>query len=612
MIDQEIGKVGVIPIDGDRWRFSVWAPKVENIALKLVKPVDKVVPLSCTQTGHWEATVAGISDETRYYYEIDNTSHPDPASRYQPDGVHGPSAVVDHRQYDWQDSDWRNPALADYVIYELHVGTFTKAGTFDAAIEQLSALKELGITAVEIMPIAQFPGERNWGYDGVYPYAVQNSYGGPDGLKRLVEACHAQGMAVILDVVYNHFGPEGNYTGNFAPFVTPKYKTPWGGAINFDDTWSDGVRHYFVQNALAWLEDYHIDALRLDAIHAIYDFGARHFLAELSEKVDELSARLDKSLYLIAESDLNDTRIIRDRDQGGFGLHAQWSDDFHHALHTLLTAENKGYYEDFGTCEALAIALRERFVYSWKYSKFRKRFHGSVATDYPSSQFVICAQNHDQIGNRMMGDRLTHLVSFEGLKLSAGLLLTAPYVPMLFMGEEYGEDAPFLYFIDHSDPDLLEAVRCGRAEEFKDFQGEEEPPDASDPQTYEKSKLNWSARYEGKQQQLWHFYQRLIQLRKQLQLGKDSVSDDLSVFSEEQCKVVYYQRELSEGYLLCLMNFSQHPSTVKLPTLQGPWQKQISSADAQWGGPGDALPNTLEAEKLTLPPQSFALYQTVH
>ncbi|MEL6232376.1 MAG: malto-oligosyltrehalose trehalohydrolase [Cyanobacteria bacterium J06627_3] len=599
--------VGVTPLESGGYRFTLWLPVSESVALKLVAPRQEIIPMQPAELGYWNTVVSGLQSDARYCYLIDGTPYPDPASRYQPEGVHGPSAIVNHQQYVWHDAGWKNIEIADYIIYELHIGTFTQEGTFAAAARRLTDLKTLGVTAIEIMPVAQFPGERNWGYDGVYPYAVQNSYGGPEGLKQFVDACHQEGLAVIMDVVYNHFGPEGNYTGSIGPYTTPKYTTPWGSAINFDDAWSEGVRQYFLQNALSWLRDYHIDALRLDAVHAIYDFGAKHFLADLTERVEILSQNCNKPHYLIAESDLNDSRLIRDRNSGGYGLDAQWSDDFHHALHTLLTGERNGYYNDFGSCEALAIALRERFVYSWKYSKFRQRFHGNSARDLPTSKFVICAQNHDQVGNRMLGERLTQLIPFEGLKLSAGILLTAPYVPMLFMGEEYGEDAPFLYFVDHGDPDLIEAVRKGRANEFKDFQSDKGPPDAASPETYQRSTLNWSAWQQGKQQQLRQYYQRLIQLRKQLDMA--TCPGDIDISSQEEPKVLYYQRSTNSGRLLCLMNFERHTAKLDLPEFYGSWQKEIDSTEPDWGGAGTALPSSINGpEFLTLPPLSFALY----
>jgi maltooligosyltrehalose trehalohydrolase len=489
-------ETGAVLFENQQCQFTLWGPELEAVEVQLLAPRQASYSLQRSPLGYWSATVDDIPEGTQYVYRVNySEERPDPASRYQPEGVHGPSTVVNPRRFQWQDASWKNLPLQDYVIYELHVGTFTPAGTFEAIIPHLRDLQALGITAIELMPVAQFPGSRNWGYDGVYPYAVQNSYGGPDGLKALVDTCHQLGLAVILDVVYNHFGPEGNYTEVFAPFTTLRYKTPWGGAINFDEAWCDGVRRFYIDNALYWLRDYHFDALRLDAIHAIFDFGAKHFLAELAEATRGLETWLDKPLYLIAESDLNDSRIIRSPQVGGYGIDAQWSDDFHHALHTLLTGEDLGYYQDFGTCEALAIALRDRFVYSGNFSAFRCRRHGNQASDLPSTQFVVCAQNHDQVGNRMLGERLTQLVSYEALKLAAGVLLTSPYIPLLFMGEEYGEEAPFLYFIDHGDPALVDAVRAGRKAEFREFHAQGEPLPAHELATFKRSTLNWDLRH---------------------------------------------------------------------------------------------------------------------
>lgn len=610
-------EMGAVLLENQQCQFTLWGPELTSAELQLMAPQRITYPLEKLESGYWSATVDAIAQGTRYKYRINQSEErPDPASRYQPEGVHGPSEVVDHHRFPWSDRSWRNLPLQDYVIYELHVGTFTPEGTFDAIIPRLEELRRLGITALEIMPVAQFPGDRNWGYDGVYPYAVQQSYGGPEGLKRLVDACHRQGLAVIMDVVYNHFGPEGNYSSEFAPFTTPRYRTPWGSAINFDDAWCDGIRQFFINNALSWLRDYHCDALRLDAIHAIFDFGAKHFLLELSEAKTALSQAVGRPFYLIAESDLNDSRVIRPSADGGHGIDAQWSDDFHHALHALLTGESAGYYQDFDSCKALAIAIRDRFVYSGNYSAFRHRRHGNRADDLPSSQFVVCAQNHDQVGNRMLGERLSQLVSFDALKLAAGVLLTSPYIPLLFMGEEYGEEAPFLYFVDHNDPDLVTAVREGRKAEFRDFHAIGEPPAADDPVTFECSVLNWNLRHQGHHKTLWHYYQHLLQLRQRLGLGHPSLATDLRVASDEAHGLVYYQRQLSQGHLLCLMNFSQRSQSVEIdpahqlwPTEQT-WQLLLDSADATWDGPGSSLPEHLaKSQVLELPPQSFSLYK---
>ena len=430
------------------------------------------------EDGYWRASVEDLSPESLYMYRLEQErNHPDPASYYQPKGVHNPSQVIDHDSIHWEDNDWRGIHLSQMIIYELHTGTFTSEGTFDAIIPRIDDLIHLGVNAIELMPVAQFPGERNWGYDGVYTFAVQNSYGGPKGLKGLVNECHKRGIAIILDVVYNHLGPEGNYLWDFGPYFTDKYKTPWGSAINMDDAYSNGVRNFFIENALYWFNNYHIDALRLDAIHGIVDTSAKPFLYELGERVADFSDNMSRRFFLIAESNLNDPKVIMPRDLGGYGIDAQWCDDFHHSLHTLITGEASGYYIDFGRLEHLTKSFQEGFVYSGQYSHYRKRNHGNSSRERPANQFVVFSQNHDQIGNRMLGQRMSLLTSLEGLKLAAGITLLSPFIPLLFMGEEYGEEIPFLYFISHSDSDLIKAVREGRREEFKDFRWEGEPPD---------------------------------------------------------------------------------------------------------------------------------------
>jgi maltooligosyltrehalose trehalohydrolase len=599
-------KVGAHLLEGSEkgCAFTVWAPLLDKVAVHLVKTPAVKTPLktplktprteatntsahqlfemSRDERGYWRVSVPGVSAGTRYLYQLEGgqlegeQSWPDPASSFQPEGVHGPSEVIDHSEFAWQDAHWQGVELAEYIIYELHIGTFTPEGTFAAAIARLSDLVELGITAIEIMPVAQFPGDHNWGYDGVFPFAVQNSYGGPTGFKQLIDACHQQGLAVILDVVYNHFGPEGNYTGKYGPYTTEHYRTPWGNAINFDDAYSDGVRHYFIQNALSWLRDYHIDALRLDAVHAIYDFGAKHFLQALAEAVAELAKERSYSAYLIAESDLNDPRLIRSVEKGGYQLDAQWSDDFHHALHCQLTGDDMGYYSDFTELEALASAIQNRFVYAGQYSFFRHRKHGSPALDLSSEKFVICNQNHDQIGNRMMGDRLASLISFEGQKLAAGATLLLPYLPLLFMGEEYGEKAPFLYFIDHGDKDLIEAVRAGRKEEFSHFHTDQTPPDPASLDTFKQCILRWPSAPNV----LNKFYKRLIELRKACQIMTPAQSSEIS--AQPIGDVLYYRRTLQKGDLLCVMNFGEHTQQVELPLGNQTWHQHIYSADAQW------------------------------
>ncbi|HEX6060006.1 MAG TPA: malto-oligosyltrehalose trehalohydrolase [Gemmatimonadaceae bacterium] len=496
-------------------RFTVWAPAARSVAVRLeTVSGEREHALERDEQGVWSGLVREARAGTDYRYMLDGEKAlPDPVSRHQPEGVHGPSRVVDPFAFEWTDDGWGGLALSEYAIYELHVGTFSEEGTFDGAIRHLPELVDLGITAIEVMPIAQFPGTRNWGYDGVALYAVQDSYGGPDGFRRLVDAAHAHGLAVVLDVVYNHVGPEGNYLGAYAPYFTDRYRTPWGEAVNYDGADSDEVRRFVVDNALHWITEYHVDALRLDAIHGIYDFGATHVLRELAESVRAEGRRLGREVRVIGESDLNDPRVIRSG-AGGWALDAQWSDDFHHAAHALLTGERSGYYEDFGSIADLEKALRDRFVYDGRRSAHRRRRHGAPARDIPAERFVVCIQNHDQVGNRAKGERLASLVSFEQRKLGAALLLLAPYVPMLFMGEEWGETNPFLYFADHGDESLVEAVRAGRREEFKAFGWGDDVPDPFAVETFERSKLDRSKLERPEHAAIRALYRELLQLRR--------------------------------------------------------------------------------------------------
>jgi maltooligosyltrehalose trehalohydrolase len=596
--------------DKQQCQFTVWAPLSRSVALKIVSPKPKLLQMEQVLLGYWQVTTDARPGD-RYVYQLDGCmERPDPASQYQPDGVHAPSEIVDHSKFVWTDGGWTGIAISDFIIYEVHVGAFTQAGTFEAILPRLARLKELGITALEIMPVAQFPGDRNWGYDGVYPYAVQNSYGGPAGLKQLVNACHEVGISVVLDVVYNHLGPEGNYLTDFAPYLTQKFNCLWGEALNFDDAYSDGVRNYFIQNALYWLETFHIDALRLDAIQGIYDLGARHFLEELVDRVEMLSQQLGRKLYVTAESDLNDVRVIRPKDVGGFGIDAQWCDDFHHALHTLLTGESQDYYQDFGRCQDLEKSYREGFVYSGQYAPARKRSHGNSSVAEPAHQFIVCAQNHDQVGNRLFGDRLTQLVSFEALKLAAGSVLLSPYLPLLFMGEEYGEDSPFFYFISHSDSALIKAVKTSKEEEFKaaGFAG-----DAYDPDeiiTFSRSKVNWEQQHQGKHAILWQFYQRLIHLRRTHAALKILDKNCLYVSSQESEKLIFVHRKGQDKQAFYVLNFNIQPVTFKLEPPSGSWQKILDSADLCWNGPGVILPQTVSlTSSVTIAPSSFALYE---
>jgi maltooligosyltrehalose trehalohydrolase len=603
--------LGATMLADGRCRFVVWAPLATTVEARLLTPTERCLPLTRGPRGYFSAVVDGVPPGARYRYRLDGArERPDPASRWQPEGVHGPSAVVDPAAFTWHDQDWPGRPLAEYIFYELHVGTFTPEGTFDAVIPRLEALADLGITAVELMPVAQFPGERNWGYDGVQPFAVQDSYGGPEGLRRLVDACHTRGLAVVLDVVYNHLGPEGNYLGDYGPYFTDAYRTPWGDAVNVDGPDSDEVRRYFIENALAWLTDYHVDALRLDAVHAIKDFSARPFLAELATIVQDRAARLGRRCHLIAESDLNDARLIRPPARGGFGLDAQWSDDFHHALHVTLTGERDGYYEDFRGLADLATAFRRGYVYTGQHSAFRRRSHGGPPTGVAAEQLVVSGQNHDQVGNRMLGERLGQLVSFERLKLAAAAVLLSPFLPLLFMGEEYGETAPFQYFTDHGDPDLIEAVRAGRRAEFAAFTWRGEAPDPQAESTFRRSKLDHALRDRRPHRLLWEWHQELIGLRRTLAPFARPRRGATSALADDGAPVLTVRRWSGAEHAVTLFNFGDGPATISVLLPGGPWRTRLDSAAARWAGPGSDLPDALDGHgptALTLPPTTVVV-----
>ncbi len=578
--------------DGET-EFIVWAPLAEGLELMLPS---RVVPMQREQDGYWRAVAGDAPPGTEYLYRINGErERPDPASSFQPQGVHGPSQVLDHSSFRWEDDHWRGISLREMVIYEVHIGTFTPEGTFDAAAARVEELLDLGVNALEIMPVAQFPGERNWGYDGVYPFSVQNSYGGPEGLKRLVNECHRKGVAVVLDVVYNHLGHEGNYLQEYGPYFTDRYLTPWGRAVNFDGAYSDGVRNFFIQNALHWFRNYHIDALRLDAVHAIFDMSARHFLAELSDRVRLFSRREGRPHLLIAESDLNDSRLIRPTNLCGHGIDALWCDDFHHSLHVLLTGEKDGYYVDFGGLDQMVKALREGFVYTGEYSVFRKRRHGNSSKDHPPERFVVFAQNHDQVGNRMLGERLSSLVCFESLKLAAGVVLCSPYVPLLFMGEEYGEEAPFPYFVSHSDQALIEAVRQGRKEEFRSFRWKGEPPDPQSVETFLRAKIHWEKRRTGRHRVLLHLYRALIRLRRDNPVLSVLDRERMELRPFEAEGVIAMRRWRDGSQVLCIFNFSRSDRRLTGVLPAGRWRRVLDSSDVIWGGPGSLLPERVSA-----------------
>jgi maltooligosyltrehalose trehalohydrolase len=557
--------IGATPVAGGV-RFKVWAPSTTSVDVELPDTDPKRIPLQ--RDGEYFQGVLPAEPGDRYWYWLAGTArHPDPASRSQPDGVHGPSQVIDPA-FAWSDSLWRGVALEEFIIYELHVGTFTPNGTFDGVISRLDYLCELGITAVELMPVAQFPGERNWGYDGTYPFAPQNSYGGPDALKRLIDACHSRGLAVVLDVVYNHLGPEGNYLHGFGPYFTDRYRTPWGDAVNFDGPGSDAVRHYFISNALYWITEYHIDALRLDAIHGIYDFSVLHILQELAETVHRQGEALKRRVHVIAESDLNDVRVINPPESGGYGLDAQWNDDFHHALHTLLTGERAGYYADFGQFSDLVKSFSEGFVLSGGYSVYRKRRHGSSSANIPPGQLVAFFQNHDQVGNRMLGERPSEHLSTQQLMLAAATLLLSPYVPLLFMGEEYAESAPFPFFVSHGDTELVESVRRGRLEEFAAFARQGSPPDPQSESTFLSAKVDQEQRHRGDNRAIFDFYRELIRLRKEYAPHSRPSRENMQVVALEGEQVLAVNRSVDNVQILCLFNYSDQTRVIS-PSLVG-------------------------------------------
>jgi maltooligosyltrehalose trehalohydrolase len=575
--------LGANLIESSRCEFRVWAPEIDAIELHIVAPDERRITLTKNARGYHEATIdAGAG--TRYFFVVGGNDRPDPASRLQPDGVHGASEVV-AREFEWHDAGWTGVALEDYVVYELHVGTFTREGTFEAVIEHLDALKDLGITAVELLPVAQFPGNRNWGYDGVYIGATQNSYGGPSGLKRLADACHARGLALVLDVVYNHLGPEGNYLGEYGPYFTDRYKTPWGLALNFDGPHSDDVRWFFIHNALQWVDEFHIDGLRVDAVHAIVDHTAEPFLQDLTTAVRERAEILGRRIYTIAESDLNDPRVITPKDDLGLGFDSQWCDDFHHSLHTLLTGERDGYYSGFGRTSDLARTLTTGYLYTGQHSPYRGRKYGAPPKTRDGKQFVVFAQNHDQVGNRMLGDRLASIGSIAKLRLAAAAVVLSPFIPMLFMGEEYGETAPFQYFTSHGDEALIEAVRKGRAEEFDDFEWKGEPPDPHDEETFHRSKLT-----RAEQSGLRDLYRDLFRLRREIPALRSLDLDAVETHADDERRTLVVQR----GETLLAFNFNDREQSIELPS--GSWTMLLDGA-------------RLAGAVLALPPESFALLQ---
>jgi len=586
----------------------VWAPLADAIELRLSNS-DTKIPLEKKAYGYWETHTDKIKIDDTYFFTVNNIPQlPDPASLVQPDGVHGGSQAIDIKNFEWTDYQWNNIPLEEYIFYEIHTGTFSPQGTFEGIEQRLDHLRELGINAIEIMPIAQFPGSRNWGYDGVYPFAVQNSYGGAKALQQLVNACHKKDVAVVLDVVYNHLGPEGNYLSQFAPYFTDKYKTPWGSAVNFDDAWCDGVRRYFIENALMWFRDFRIDALRLDAVHAIKDFSPVHILQEIKQYVDELTKATGRNHYLIVESDLNDPRFINPLEENGYGMDAQWIDEFHHALRVTAGGETTGYYSDFNSIRHLAKSYKDAYVYDGQFSAHRKKTFGIKSEKNPGKQFIVFSQNHDQVGNRMLGERTSQLVSFEMQKLLAAAVVVSPYLPMFFMGEEWSEPHPFLYFVSHTDKQLAEAVREGRKKEFAAFHISGEAPDPTAEETFQQSKLQWDLLHQQPHETMLQYYKALIALRKQQPALRHLNRQQLSVDTNEEQKILLLHRWYQDQHIISLMNFSKTQQLVLMPAYQPQWNKIFDSADTKWKGPAPSEPSVADNSLIIIQAESILIY----
>ena len=610
-----------------RCQFSVWAPEKKSMTLHLLargKPATDIAMQKDDQ-GYFMTEVEGVTAGDRYYYIPEGgQEYPDPCSQYQPEGLNGPSQVIDHAGFAWQDGAWRGKPLASLIFYEIHVGAFTPEGTFEAIIPRLDDLAILGVNALQLMPVAQNPGTRNWGYDGVYLYAVQHNYGGPEGFKKLIDACHRRGIAVFLDVVYNHIGREGNCLECFGPYFSARYHTPWGKALNFDDAWSDGVRAFVTGNVLHWVQHYHLDGLRFDAVHEIYDRNAVSIWDDLQAAVRQCTLQCGRPFYLIAESDLNDPRTVQPATSGGQGFDAQWLDDFHHALYVLLDTEARRHYGDYGELHQFARAYTEGFVFTGEYAHFRHRRHGTSSASLPRERFVVFNQNHDLPGNRPGGERLSMLVDFERLKLAAAAVLLSPYLPMLFMGEEYGEGTPFYFFSDYSRPQTAEALREERKKQFEEFGWNTEAPDPQEKSTFLDCILKWSVRRDGIHRQLLEWHRRLISLRRTHPLLAGLCGDPQTNPSGHHIRadllgtnglaVVRHATDLRHR-LLILFNFSDTPLTTIIPygdshTL---WTRLLASTVGAWASQhaiSSPPPHTISTgEPMQLPPWSSSVYE---
>lgn len=571
-------------------RWFVWAPNVDHVELVLIEGDTRTLhTMTREQQRYFSFVKDHVPNGQRYTYRLDGgPERPDPASCWQPDGVNQASAVLRTDEFAWSDVGWTGVSREDLVFYELHVGTFTPEGTFEAIIPRLATLRDLGVTALELMPVGQFSGTRNWGYDGVHPYAPQHSYGGPHGLQRLVNACHLHDLALFLDVVYNHIGPEGGYLGEYGPYFTDQYRTPWGAAMNFDARGSDAVRNFVLDNVTMWIEAYHVDGLRLDAVHAIYDFGARHILQDIKETADKTARARGRKIHIVAESDLNDVRLLLPPAQGGYGIDAQWSDDFHHMAHVALTGERQGYYEDYVGTEQFPKLMEHTFVLDGCYSPHRGRSHGGPDAGLPGDRFIVCIQNHDQIGNRACGERLNALVSPAAQRLAASLLLLAPYLPLLFMGEEYGEEHPFQFFCSFSDSALIENVRRGRRREFESFHAHgREVPDPQDEATFVASRLTWSWEADPPKAGLRCLYQDLLRFRREWPALRDYSQRSARMLPDAQSGTILElvrggRRPDAGGIIQAFFNLTAQPQFLPFQDMSAPlWTSEAPHYDGE-------------------------------
>jgi maltooligosyltrehalose trehalohydrolase len=616
MIGSDVRRCGALGEGDGSIHWRVWAPRAKQVELVFIDGNRRrAVPMRREDCGYFHHREAASPDGQRYAYRLDGgPERPDPCSLWQPDSVHGPSALVRPERFTWNDGGWRGVSRQDLVFYELHVGTFTPQGTFEAVIPRLGELRELGVTAVEIMPVAQFPGSRNWGYDGVLLYAAQNSYGGAFGLQKLVDACHAAGLAVFLDVVYNHLGPEGNYLAEFGPYFTDHYKTPWGLAVNLDGPGSDAVRRFVLDNARMWLDEFHFDGLRLDAVHALFDLGARHVLREIQEVAEDVAKHRKRTTHIVAESNLNDPRLLYPRQRGGHELGGQWSDDFHHAIHAFLTGERSGYYEDFGQARQIADVLKQPFLFAGNYSKYRGRRHGAPPEGLSGDRFVVCLQNHDQVGNRARGDRLSALLNDPAKqRLASSLLLLSPYLPLIFMGEEYGEENPFPFFCSFDDQGLIEAVREGRKQEFAEMVGQGAAPDPQAEETFVSARLSWSWPQGTPRGGLRRLYQDLLVARRDWPALRDFQERDARLLPDaENGPLLELRRGPADSGDQARIFFNLSDQPQPLPSAPRDGQRFLfSSASARYCGSRrdlHALEHLLPAECVVIGPAAWRTF----